>query len=484
MAFSGSYGNGFLDRLEHRQQYKFNGERLFHLGQHRVALFGLGYYGVSYIPGLVPIFPSAASSDAFRDVGDTIDPRQKDQTHTALVAVNDVWQIRANQQFQSSGFFRTYNLALYSNFGQGLIRQSEFRTVVGGSANYTNKVAESLSLLAGIEYQREAPRRDDLDRYGSYDPSRPNYYGPFTPVASNNVTIGSISPYIAAEGALTGHFRYYLGWRRDEINFNNVDLLHSENSYEKWTGLNSPKASLTFLPKNWRLAPLVSVSFGQAFFTNDPRIGTGSVRPSPVNTAHSYQLVASKTVLGTDFRFTLGHVTTSQTLAQLDPDTGLQLDQGPGRLKFMTLAVRRNFSQGSLLATFSKADARDVDSGQPTPEAPRTIFDVLGAVQKLPLRLQARGEFEYVGRKPLGLGCLPDPLQQCTGTAVKEFRAAVIRPFMSGRLNVGVNMLMASGYTGQTVESFLPSDIPQVVGVRIPAYASVIVSYRFGRQAP
>src|SRR5271165_2434001 len=28
MAFSASFGNGFLDRLEHRQQYKFNGERL------------------------------------------------------------------------------------------------------------------------------------------------------------------------------------------------------------------------------------------------------------------------------------------------------------------------------------------------------------------------------------------------------------------------------------------------------------------------
>src|SRR5271168_1097107 len=29
LAFEGSYGNGLLDRLEHRQQYKFNGERVF-----------------------------------------------------------------------------------------------------------------------------------------------------------------------------------------------------------------------------------------------------------------------------------------------------------------------------------------------------------------------------------------------------------------------------------------------------------------------
>ena len=79
----------------------------------------------------------------------------------------------------------------------------------------------------------------------------------------------------------------------------------------------------------------------------------------------------------------------------------------------MTIAVRRNFSQGSLLATFSKADARNLDSGQPTPEAPRTILDFLGTVQKLPFRLEARGEFEYVAAKPLGTGCLPDPNAEC-----------------------------------------------------------------------
>ena len=48
-----------------------------------------------------------------------------------------------------SGFFRTYNLSLYSDFGQGLIRQSEFRTVTGQSTNYVNKLAEALSLLLG-----------------------------------------------------------------------------------------------------------------------------------------------------------------------------------------------------------------------------------------------------------------------------------------------------------------------------------------------
>jgi uncharacterized protein involved in tellurium resistance len=483
MAFSGSFGNGFLDRLEHRQQYKFNGERLFHVGQNRLTLFGIGYYGVSKIPGLVPIFPTNSDEANFPNLGDTIDPRQKDQTHTALVAMNDVWQLTPSQQLQLSGFFRTYNLSLYSDFGRGLIRQSEFRTFGGGSVNYVNKIAEHLSLLAGLDYEREAPRRDDLDHYGFVDPTNPSYYGPFTPVASNNLTISPITPYIAAEGALGSHFRYYMGWRRDQIDFNNRDLLHSENSFRQWVGVNSPKATISFLPKDSWFVPLISLSFGQAFFTNDPRIGTGSTPPTPVNTAHSYQLVASKTFHKTDVRITLGHVATSQTLGALDADTGLQEDEGPGRLRFMTIAVRRNFSQGSLLATFSKADARDVDSGQPTPEAPRTMFDLLGTVQKLPFRLQARGEFEYVAAKPLGTGCLPDPNAECVGVTVREFRAAVIRPFMNGRLTVGVNLLLASGHTGQTLETFSPSEVPEVAGVRIPSYASGTFTYRFGRSA-
>jgi hypothetical protein len=485
MVFEGSYGNGFLDRLEHRQQYKFNGERLFRAGEHRLTLFGIGYYGFSYVPGLVPIFAENQYDSNFPNFGDTIDPRQKDQTHTALIALNDVWQLSSSQQLQLSGFFRTYNLSLFSDFGQGLIRQSEFRTVAGGSANYVNRIAEYLSLLAGFEYNREAPRRDDLDHYGFFNSGAPGYYGPFMPVDGNNITIGSLTPYIAAEGALARYFRYYLGWRRDEIDVDNDDLLHAPNSFQKWVGVNSPKATFSFLPKDSWYVPLISLSFGQAFFTEDPRIGTGTAAGSPVATAHSYQMVAGKTVAKTDLQLTLGHVTSSAELAKLDPDTGLQFNEGPSRLRFMTIAVRRNFSQGSLLATFSKADARDLDSGQPTPEAPRTIFDLLGTVRKLPFRLQARAEFEYVGTKPLGTGCDPANLNaECTGTPVKEFRGAVIRPFMNGCLTAGVNFLVAAGYTGQTTENFYPSDIQEVVGIRTPSFASVSFSYRFERAAP
>jgi len=491
LAFEGSYGNGFLDRLEHRQQYKFNGQRVFVVGEHKLTLFGIGYYGFSYVPGLVPIFALNQWDINYPNLGDTIDPRQKDQTHTALVALNDVWQLSEGQQLQLSGFFRTYNLSLFSNFGSdlGLIRQSEFRTVAGGSANYVNGVAEYFSLLGGFDYEREAPRRADLDSYGFLNRSNPSYYGPFIPKDGNDSTIGLFTPYIAADGALTRYFRYYLGWRRDEINVNNDDLLFPQNSFQKWVGVNSPKATVSFLPLESWYVPLISLSFGQSFFTEDPRIGlgTGAGTPvgaagSPVATSHSYQLVASKTIRNTDLKLTLGRVTSSAEQGKIDPDTGLQFDLGPSRLRFMTIAVRHNFSQGSLLATFSKADARDLETGQPTPEAPRTIFDLLGTVQKLPWHLEARGEFEYVGTKPLGTGCEPNPSAECTGTPVKEFRGAVVRPFMNARLTAGVNFLIASGYTGQTTESFYPQTVVQeVVGVHLPSYASVTLTYRFGR---
>ena len=475
-----SAGNGFLERLEHRQQYKVNGQRVFSPGSHQITVLGIGYWGKSYIPGLVPLFPADMGDVGVVNYGDTIDPRQKDQTHTALVAVSDTWRVTGSQAVQLSGFFRTYNLALDSNFGQGLIRQSEFRTVAGGSTNYVNKFGEAFSLLAGMDYLREAPRRDNLDNYGNYMGSL--VYGPFTKVDSSDVTIASVTPYGAAAGALGAHVRYYAGWRRDEIGISNVDRIDAGNSFEKRVGVNSPKATVSFLPGEWRWAPLISGSFGEAFFTDDPRIGVGNAARSAVARAHSYQLVASKTVLGADVKVTLGHVTTSEELAKIDPDTGLQEDQGPGRLRFLTAAVRRNFARGSVLVTYSKADARDLDSGQPTPEAPRTIFDVLANVQRLPFGMQARGEFELVGRKTLGTGCLPDPDAQCLGTQVREFRGAVVKPFLEERVKVGVNFLVAMGHTGQTLENFGGSEISEQVGVRIPSYASLNVTYRFGRR--
>src|SRR5215467_3106342 len=78
----------------------------------------------------------------------------------------------------------------------------------------------------------------------------------------------------------------------------------------------------------------------------------------------------------------------------------------------------------------------------------------------------------------------PDPNAEYMGVPVKEFRAAVIRPFWDGRLTAGVNMLIATGHTGQTLENFAPSDVPQVAGVRTPTYSSISLTWHFANFSP
>jgi hypothetical protein len=170
--------------------------------------------------------------------------------------------------------------------------------------------------------------------------------------------------------------------------------------------------------------PTVSLSYGQAFHIDDPRIGTTAIsRGTIVAKARAYELVASKTIAKTEFRLTLGHVTTEQQLARISNDTGLQRDEGPRIVKSLTFTVRHNFPHGFVQGLFSKADARDRLTGLPTPEGPRQIWNILGTVDQLPFHLIARGQYEEVGRKPLG--------DRFIAVSVREFRGAVIRPFPS-----------------------------------------------------
>jgi hypothetical protein len=316
----------------------------------------------------------------------------------------------------------------------------------------------------------------DLDHYASTDPA---FYGPFTQVSANNVTLNLLTPYIALDGHLASWLHFNLGWRRDQIDFDNTDLLHPANSLYRWVGFNSPKATLSLIAPERSLLPTVSFSFGEAFFTNDPRIGTGAVEGTPVSRTHSYQMVIQRSIARTDFRVTIARTTQEASLAKIDPDTGLQFDEGPSRNLYMTVSARRYFRLGFLQASFSKADARDLSDGTPVPEAPRLIVDVLGTLDRLPFKLHARAEFEQVGRKPLGDGFI--------GVPVREFRGALVRRF-GDRVQAGVNFLIASGYTGQTMEVLAVAGegdpFERIVGVRLPSYASLSFSYHLGRSHP
>lgn len=63
---------------------------------------------------------------------------------------------------------------------------------------------------------------------------------------------------------------------------------------------------------------------------------------------------------------------------------------------------------------------------------------------------------------------------------MKEFRGSLVRPFLSGRLDAGVNFLIAGGYMGQTTENFYPSANQEIVGVRMPSYVGASITYRCG----
>jgi hypothetical protein len=460
-----SLGNGFLESLEHRQQFKLNGFRQFNPGRHQLTLFGVGYYGFSFVPGLIPIDVPVPN--------DTVDDRQLDRTHTFLAVATDSWKLSEQRQASFSGFYRNYALTLRSNFGDGLIQQSENRNVVGGESTYVQSVRPWLAVLAGVDLRRDAPRNLDLKRLDDQ--------GIFRPATSNNLTLSFVEPFLSLDGPLTRYLHYDVGFRQEEVWVDNQDLINPANSFNKLATLTLPKGTFTILPPEGKHLPQVAFSYGEAFHTNDPRIGNGSGNgngvgePTLVATSRAYQLVASQTVKQIQFYLTLRRVSNSLELAKIDPDTGLQEAVGPSLNRVIAASLQRNFSHGALYVSYSQADARDRETGEPVPEAPRNIWDAVGSVNKLPLRLQARGEFEFVKAKPLGDGF--------TGVPVTEIRGAVLRPFLESRMSLAANFLIAHGYTGQTTEVLaLPSEpepFERIVGVPLKSYLSLSLTYYF-----
>ena len=189
-----------------------------------------------------------------------------------------------------------------------------------------------------------------------------------------------------------------------------------------------------------------------------------------------------KEVKNTDFNIILARVASAQELkkiGKIDPDTGLQESVGPSLIRSLTVSAQHYFRYGSLYASFARANAINRLAGEDIPEAPRLIWDVVGTIDRLPFGLRARSEFEYVGRKPLGDGF--------TAVPVRELRGALLRPFAEGRMSLGVNFLLASGSTGQTLETLAlptePAPFERIVGVPLKSFVSLTWTYVFGVSA-
>ena len=252
--------------------------------------------------------------------GDTIDNRQRDITHTLLLVATDNWKLSQQRQLSFSGFYRNYALQLRSNFGDGLIQQSETRNVVGGEAMYIQSVRSWLAVMAGVDLRRDAPRNLDLKKIDDA--------GVFQPVTSNNLTMSFVEPFASLDSTASRYLHFNLGFRQEEVWMNNQDLINPQNSFDRLATLTLPKATLTLLPPDRWYLPIVSFSYGEAFHTNDPRIGNGTHQPTLLAPSRAYQLVVSKVIKQTQFYLTLRRVSNSLELAKIDPDTGLQYLSG------------------------------------------------------------------------------------------------------------------------------------------------------------
>ena len=125
LAIEANYGNGLMRTLEHRKQFKWNAMRVFDPGKHEITLLGVGYWGESHEGKSDSDWIWCAAERHARPAAERPDP------YRAITAANDQWKVATSDELAFSGFFRTYNLSMFSNFGEGLIRQSEFRTVEG-----------------------------------------------------------------------------------------------------------------------------------------------------------------------------------------------------------------------------------------------------------------------------------------------------------------------------------------------------------------
>ena len=222
------YGNGFLERLEHRKQYKGNVSKVFNLGNHELTVYGIGYYGFAFQPGLIPIDT--------RVPGDTINARQQEETSNGALIFNDVWHLTPRRQLQFSGFYRYYTLDVRPDFGDGWIRQSEHRNVNSEDVLYAEHLHKAFSFMAGANFRREAPRALDLDRAEEGS-------SVFHPVTANNVTLNFYSPFASVDGTLARYFT--TTWVTGAMKWISSTRIFTERNFPSrgTPSVNSPKAN-------------------------------------------------------------------------------------------------------------------------------------------------------------------------------------------------------------------------------------------------
>jgi hypothetical protein len=118
-------------------------------------------------------------------------------------------RLRTVNSCSSQNIFERTAWNLKLDFGDGLIRQSEFRTVGGGNASYTQRIKTKMLFTAGLDFRRDSPQNAELahaDASGVFHPSR-----------EMTSTISDLAPYASVKGSILRFFTYSLGVRQDEV---------------------------------------------------------------------------------------------------------------------------------------------------------------------------------------------------------------------------------------------------------------------------
>ena len=271
----------------------------------------MGYYGQSYVREWFrfPLRTRAIRMSSILATRSILVRRNR--LIPAMMAVNDEWKIRSSQELQLSGFFRSYNLSLYSDFGQGLIRKVIPNGGVGPAQITSARSPSILRCLPEYETTTERLRAAMTSTTTAFSIPR-------LPVTTARLlpsprTMSRSDRYHRTSrprrNCRSPTSRYYQVSVTTRLISAIKTCSFPQHSFQNRVGVTRRKRCSRSCQRIPGLFPCYRLASDKRFSPTTLRIGTGASLETPVSTAHSYQLVASKTIRKTDVRLTLGHVT-------------------------------------------------------------------------------------------------------------------------------------------------------------------------------
>ena len=248
----------------------------------------------------------------------------------------------------------------------------------------------------------------------------------------------------------------------------NTDKMKPAYSFDEWKEFESPRPRWPGPPERaCALAPSASFSIGQAFFTEDPRISVANPSATgPAAAGFSLRALplraigAGKGILRNGCARDVGpdndHRDSGQDRSRqwLSRRPGTRHAQVSHRQCAPPLQLRHTaggFLQGRRAP--GNASTEFLARLRPKRRAPSSML-----LQRWTSCLWACTAAANTSMWATSFWTWATRSTQSNYEAIPvgETRMAVVRPFLNGRLELGVNGMVARGYTGQTTETFAP----------------------------